>query len=150
MVTIRNILSLEVTRQMANYKHTIQYYETDKMGITHHSNYIRFMEEARIHFLKEAGWPYDKLEAEGVISPVVSVTCDYKKTTTFPDELEIAVAVLDVSPVKFKLGYTMTVSDKVVCTATSTHCLLSKEGRPVSIPKQYPGFYDMLTQANVQ
>ena len=52
---------------MTNYKHTIQYYETDKMGITHHSNYIRFMEEARIHFLKEAGWPYDKLEEEGVI-----------------------------------------------------------------------------------
>ena len=135
---------------MTNHKHTIQYYETDKMGITHHSNYIRFMEEARIHFLKEAGWPYDKLEEEGVISPVVAVTCDYKKTTTFPDELEIAVAVLDVSPVKFKLGYTMTVSDKVVCTATSTHCLLSKEGRPVSIPKQYPEFYDMLTQAKVQ
>ncbi len=132
---------------MTNYKHTIQYYETDKMGITHHSNYIRFMEEARIHFLKEAGWPYDKLEEEGVISPVVAVTCDYKKTTTFPDELEIAVAVLDVSPVKFKLGYTMTVSDKVVCTATSTHCLLSKEGRPISIPKQYPRFYDMLMKA---
>lgn len=129
---------------MIPYKHTIQYYETDKMGITHHSNYIRFMEEARIHFLKEAGWPYNKLEEEGVISPVVSVTCDYKKTTTFPDELEIAVAVLEVSPVKFKLEYTMTVSEKVVCTATSTHCLLSKDGRPISIPKQYPGFYDTL------
>lgn len=135
---------------MTTYKHTIQYYETDKMGITHHSNYIRFMEEARIHFLKESGWPYDKLEEEGVISPVVSVTCDYKKTTTFPDELEIAVAVLDVSPVKFKLGYTMTVAEKVVCTATSTHCLLSKDGRPVSIPKQYPGFYEMLTQMKKQ
>lgn len=131
---------------MNTYKHTIQYYETDKMGITHHSNYIRFMEEARIHFLKEAGWPYNKLEEEGVISPVVGVTCDYKKTTTFPDELEIAVAVLEVSPVKFKFGYTMTVAETVVCTATSTHCLLSKEGRPVSIPKQYPGFYDCLLQ----
>jgi len=132
---------------MSNYKHTIQYYETDKMGITHHSNYIRFMEEARIHFLKEAGWPYDKLEEEGVISPVVGVTCDYKKTTTFPDELEIVVAVLEVSPVKFRLGYTMTVSEKIVCTATSTHCLLSKDGRPISIPKQYPEFYEMLAQA---
>ena len=55
---------------MTNYKHTIQYYETDKMGITHHSNYIRFMEEARIHFLKEAGWPYDKLEEEGFVITV--------------------------------------------------------------------------------
>ena len=131
---------------MTAYKHTIQYYETDKMGITHHSNYIRFMEEARIHFLKEAGWPYDKLEEEGVISPVVGVTCDYKKTTTFPDELEITVAVLEVSPVKFKFGYTMTVAETAVCTATSTHCLLSKEGRPISIQKQYPEFFDSLLQ----
>ena len=28
------------------YNHTVQYYETDKMGITHHSNYIRWMEKA--------------------------------------------------------------------------------------------------------
>lgn len=81
---------------------------------------------------------------------MVGVTCDYKKTTTFPDELEITVAVLEVSPVKFKLSYTMTVDKKVVCTATSTHCLLSKEGRPISISKQYPAFYEMLTQAKEQ
>ncbi len=131
---------------MTNYKHTIQYYETDKMGITHHSNYIRFMEEARIHFLNEMGFPYDKLEEEGIISPVVDITCDYKKTTTFPDKLEITVAVLEVSPVKFKFCYTMKVTDKIVCTATSTHCLLSKDGRPISIPKQYPEFYECLLQ----
>ena len=37
------------------YNHTVQYYETDKMGITHHSNYIRWMEEARVDFLKQIG-----------------------------------------------------------------------------------------------
>lgn len=131
---------------MNHYKHTIQYYETDKMGITHHSNYIRFMEEARIYFLKNAGFPYEKFEAEGIISPVVGITCDYKKTTTFPDELEIKVDVAEVSPVKFKLQYTMTVEDKLVCSASSSHCFLSANGRPVSIQKQYPEFYDTLLQ----
>ena len=52
------------------YNHTVQYYETDKMGITHHSNYIRWMEEARVDFLKQIGWDYDKLEEIGVISPL--------------------------------------------------------------------------------
>ena len=33
------------------YQHKVQYYETDKMGIVHHSNYVRWMEEARIDFL---------------------------------------------------------------------------------------------------
>ena len=47
---------------MKKYKHTVQYYETDRMGIVHHSNYIRWMEEARIDFLNQIGWGYDKLE----------------------------------------------------------------------------------------
>ena len=29
----------------------VQYYETDMMGITHHANYIHWMEEARIDFM---------------------------------------------------------------------------------------------------
>ena len=52
------------------YTHLVQYYETDKMGVTHHSNYIRWMEEARISFLEESGWSFSRLEAEGLVSPV--------------------------------------------------------------------------------
>ena len=29
------------------YMHEVQYYETDAMQIVHHSNYIRWFEEAR-------------------------------------------------------------------------------------------------------
>ena len=47
---------------MKLYEHKVQYYETDKMGIVHHSNYIRWMEEARIDFLSQIGWDYKKLE----------------------------------------------------------------------------------------
>ena len=61
---------------MENYKHKINYYETDKMGVTHHSNYVRFMEESRIDFLEKIGWGYDKMEQEGIISPVVSLECN--------------------------------------------------------------------------
>ena len=41
---------------MEPYQHTVQYYETDKMGIVHHSNYIRWMEEARVAYLAQLGW----------------------------------------------------------------------------------------------
>ena len=54
-------------------KHEVQYYETDRMGITHHSNYVRWMEEARTFFLREIGWPYEKIEEEGIISPVIKL-----------------------------------------------------------------------------
>ena len=58
---------------MEPYHHTVQYYETDRMGITHHSNYIRWMEEARVDFLRQLGWGYDRLEAEEIISPVTEL-----------------------------------------------------------------------------
>ena len=59
--------------KMKPYIHKVNYYETDKMGITHHSNYVRFMEEARVDFLDQLGWSFDKLEAKGVVSPVLSL-----------------------------------------------------------------------------
>ena len=52
---------------MEIYRHKVQYYETDKMGITHHSNYIRWMEEARIDFLAQIGWNYERLEVMGIV-----------------------------------------------------------------------------------
>ncbi len=48
---------------MAKYNHTAHYYETDIIGFTHHSNYVRWME-------KRLGWSYQKFEDEDVISPL--------------------------------------------------------------------------------
>ncbi len=127
---------------MEAYKHKVQYYETDAMGIVHHSNYIRFMEEARVDFMERSGYGYDKMEADGVASPVIAVTCDYKRTTKYPQEIEITVKALEMSPLKLKIGYTMTCEGKVVCTATSSHCFIdTKTNRPVVLQERFPEFY---------
>ena len=55
------------------------YYETDQMGIIHHSNYIRWFEEARVDWLTFLDVPYYKIEEAGIIIPVLAVTCDYKE-----------------------------------------------------------------------
>ena len=64
---------------MEPYQHTVQYYETDKMGIVHHSNYIRWMEEARVAYLAQLGWNIEMLEAMGAISPVTGLEAHYKQ-----------------------------------------------------------------------
>ena len=56
----------------------VRYYETDQMGIVHHSNYIRYFECGRSQMLKELGLPMERIEADGVMTPVVSVECRYK------------------------------------------------------------------------
>lgn len=65
----------ERTEQTFAYVHKVQYYETDAMQIVHHSNYIRWMEEARLEHLGRVGLAYDKMEARGIIIPVLSASC---------------------------------------------------------------------------
>ena len=48
------------------YRHKVQYYETDTMKIVHHSNYVRWMEEARVDMLEQMGIGYDVMEKEGI------------------------------------------------------------------------------------
>ena len=101
------------------------------------------MEEALVDFLEQIGWGYAKMEKEGIISPVVSISCNYKKPTTFNDTVTVNVSVASVSLVKLTLSYTMTLHGNVVFTADSTHCVLANS-KPVNIERQYPDFYKAL------
>ena len=67
------------------YQHLAKYYETDQMGIIHHSNYIRWFEEARIDFMNQIGLTYKTMEKEGIISPVLEVNCKYLQMMYFDD-----------------------------------------------------------------
>ena len=131
---------------MEVYRHKVQYYETDKMGITHHSNYIRWMEEARIWFLSEIGFSYAKLEEMGVVSPVLSVNCRYLAPSTFDDEVFITVSVSEFRGVKLHLAYKMKdAQDHTICEAQSEHAFLNREGRPVRMKKEYPDLFAALS-----
>ena len=55
------------------YERSVYYYETDQMKIVHHSNYIRWFEEARIYWMEKMGMPYNKMEELGIIIPVVDI-----------------------------------------------------------------------------
>ena len=128
---------------MTSYKHEVKYYECDRMGITHHSNYVRFMEEARVDWMDQLGYGFDRMEAEGVVSPVVSVECVYKNPTTFKDMIDIVVEVEAMSSLKITFRYTMRVDGDLVCTGRSTHCFL-EGGRPVALAERFPQLYEAI------
>ena len=134
-------------KQKLEYIHTVQYYETDKMGITHHSNYIRWMEEARIDLLAQIGWDYPKLESMGIVSPVVSVSCDYKRPTTFSDKITVCAVMKDFGGAKYTFDYEMKNEDgTVVCTGSSQHALFNTEGKPIRMKREYTELYTALCQ----
>ena len=125
---------------MENYIHKVQYYETDRMGITHHSNYIRWMEEARVYFLDTHDCGYGKIEKIGFSSPVLGIECSYKRTTTFADEVEIEIKMTEYNSVKMVYEYVMKnkTTGEVVFIGKSSHCFINNEGRPINLKKYAP------------
>ena len=119
------------------YEHHVKYYETDQMGIVHHSNYIRSMEEARCDMLDQIGMGYRSVEEAGIISPVLGVSCDYKKMVHFDDTVVIRCCLKEYSGVRFTVGYEMHIKgdDEVCFSGESRHCFLTKESRPTSLKR---------------
>ena len=84
---------------MDKFEHNldVRYYETDQMGIVHHSNYIRYFECGRVDLLKKLGLPIEKIEEAGVMLPVASVECRYKLPAKLGDVLTV-VSIVDEVP----------------------------------------------------
>ncbi len=133
---------------MQPYEHRVQYYETDGMGIVHHSNYIRWFEEARIDFMTQIGYPYDRLEREGVSSPVMAVNCLYKSPARFGETVCVSVSVLSLSAAKLAIGYG--IRDKETHTLRAAgetrHCFAGRDGRPLALKRANPALYALLAQ----
>ncbi len=121
------------------------YYETDGMGIVHHSNYIRWMEEARIYWLEHIGYPYSKVEQSGLMIPVLSAECEYKHPIRFDDEFEIHLKLKEFNGVRFSVEYRIinTTADKLSAVCKSSHCFVNREFRPIRTKRDFPELYDV-------
>ena len=136
---------------MSSYIHKVQYYETDQMGVVHHSNYIRWMEEARVAFLEELGWPYDRLEREGVMIPVTALSCRYREPVFFSDLVRVETEVEEFRGVRLKIRYAMyrcgeKGSGAPVFTAGSEHCFTDTGGKLINLKRTNPEFFAVLTK----
>ncbi len=131
------------------YRRKVFYYETDQMGIVHHSNYIRWFEEARIDYMEQIGLGYDKMEEQGIISPVLSVEASYLRMLRFGDSVQIESWVKEYNGIKLTVGYEV-VSDrtgKVHCRGVSRHCFLERTGRPLALKQSYPEIHALFMKA---
>ena len=117
------------------YERKINYYETDKMGVVHHSNYIRYFEEARTYWLEELEMPFELLEENNITIPVLRVSCEYKHHVTFGDTILIRTYMKEYTGVRMTVGYDVT--DK-------------KTGKTLVEKCEMPGSIYELADANLQ
>lgn len=139
-------LSEIVKKEIRPYERGVHYYETDQMGIVHHSNYIRWFEEARTDFLGQIGLPYDKIEKEGILIPVLGVSCKYKSAIRFGDLVCVHLKITYFNGVRFRVSYQIIGKETGVLHAVgeSEHGFVNRDMVPVRMKKEFPQMYELL------
>ncbi len=130
------------------YERRIYYYETDKMGIVHHSNYIRIFEESRMNFLEQAGMPYEKIESAGLYVPILSVECNYRKPLTFNEIFAVYPEIVKFNGVKLDIEYKIIsrMTNEICITGKSSQGFTDKNLKPVRTKNEFPEIYNTLVQ----
>lgn len=125
------------------FRRKINYYETDKMQVVHHSNYIRFLEECRMDFLRQIHLDYEEMEEKGIMIPVLSVECNYKTPAKFGETICIVPKLEKFRGVKFEMSYRIYSEDYTVLhnEAHTSHCFVDMDFKPVRMKKDFPEIY---------
>ena len=126
-------------------KHRVQYYETDSMGIVHHSNYIRYFETARTEFIRQRELPYNRIEELGVYIPVLAVKAEYKAPAVYDEMITLACRVSKLSFASFEVEYEVRKAEtgQLHATGWSRQAFTDKNFRPVVIKKASPEIYEV-------
>lgn len=128
------------------YKRTANYYETDQMGIVHHSNHIRYFEEARLSFMKSIDCDAARMEQDGIIIPNVDAYAKYITPVRFQDEMEIEVKLAKFTGVIMRYEYTVRLakSGETASVGHTEHCFVNDKFKPMSLRRKFPEYFDRL------
>jgi acyl-CoA thioester hydrolase len=117
----------------------VRYAETDKMGVVYYANYFVWFEVARTDLLREQGWSYRDMEADGYALPVVEAHCQYVQSARYDDELDVRTTGRLLSPVRVRFDYEVVKADNtatVLATGHTVHAVLDAAGRPRRLPER--------------
>ena len=122
----------------------VRYYETDQMGIVHHSNYIRYFECGRTDMLKKLGLPIERIEEAGVMLPVISVECKYKVPAKLGETLKIVSVIDQIPRARLVIGTEIyNPAGQLVCSGeVQLGFIDSKTRRPVRCPQMLLGIFE--------
>ena len=124
---------------MYEYTRAVYYYETDKMGVVHHSNYTRWLEEARTAFFDDMDLAYVVTESYGIMSPVTDISLKFKRPARFGERFTVRLRMTKYTGVRFRVEYTVVNQDEeVLAEGESGHAFIDADHKPVALSRAIP------------
>ena len=119
-------------------KTRVRYSETDQMGVVYHGNYAQFFELGRTEWLRSISITYKDMETNGIMLPVISLTCNFIKSALYDDVLTIETILKKKPMVKIEFDYIITnQNDELICTGNSVLAFMNMETKkPMRCPDE--------------
>ena len=116
----------------------VRYAETDRMGVVYYANYFVWFEVGRTDLLRESGWNYRDMEAEGFGLPVIEAHCTYRQSAKYDDEIEVRTTgeILSAVSIKFSYEVVRAADAATLATGTTVHATIDRDGRPCRLPER--------------
>jgi len=130
---------------MYEYTRPVYFYETDKMGVVHHSNYVRWLEEARTFYFDDMDLAYVETERLGVASPITDIDLKYKYPARFGDNFTVKLKMTRYTGVRFSVTYIVVNQDgKILLEGDSTHAFVDANLKPLALSKAIPDRHEKM------
>lgn len=111
------------------------YVDTDRSQVVYHANYLRYFEFGRASLMREANYPYKKIEESGYIYPIIKTELNYYTPLYYDDLMYIHTRPGKQELVKLQFDYLITRAEdgEIICTGFTKHCAVNSNGIPVEI-----------------
>ena len=132
---------------------TVRYAETDRMGIAHHANYPIWYEIGRTDYVKLFGTTYSDMEASGVMTPLLNLTCHFGRPAQYEDRLIVRTWCIHLTAARIEFAYTVKkINDDGTETelgyGTTEHGVVdAKTFRPCNMKKCLPELYEKMSRS---
>lgn len=136
--------------EIKSWAHRVLYHETDPMAFAHHSNYLRWFENARTEMLRQAGESYRQWEEEGFLLPVLRCGIEFGPPILYDEIIEVHPTITLVSRLRMHFSYEIRRESRgiVLTRGFTEHCFMGKDGRPRRIGPERLALLQRFTQEN--
>lgn len=130
-------MTIESKPEVFLFPRRVAYHETDAMGVVHHSNHIKYFEEARVEWLRAKGMIGIHTPYGPYTFAVLELQNRYYKMARFDDELEVWVqSRLKGAKILFQYALWSKRLEAFIADGTTTLIPLNEEMRPTKLPSE--------------
>jgi len=128
------------------FEHTlrVRYQETDQMGVVYHTNYLNWFEIGRTELIRSLGMPYSKIEANGLLLPLLEAHMQFKQPAKYDDVITVRTTIEEYTHIRLHFASEIRRGDELLVSGSTRHAWVNRDWKPTRVDRAAPELYALL------